>query len=171
MKSILSKFSYICLLYTIISFPVILYAESTSQEKSTKATEQEKFKKPYIYGEYYVITCKRVKDAGKWPISSSEHEVTSINGKELDKPFKTQVSCIDSFYIPGDEEVVISGYFTIKEIGAPGFPKGAPELEYMEHKQLKFHFLDFFIATGVRSPEEAKLRFEKEIISKRKQNK
>ena len=129
--------------------------------------ETKPIAKPYVHGIYLVIACRRVEGAGKFPISYSEHEVTAINGKKLENPFKTHVEYLDSFDIPGNQEVVISGYYTMKQIGNPTWPEESPEAKYMDFSQRLFSFVDFFIATGVRSPEEEKTRFEKEVASKR----
>ena len=124
--------------------------------------------KPYSYGEYLVITCHRVEGAGKFPISYSEHEVTAINGKKLGESFKTHVEYLDSFHTTGNHEVVISGYYTTRQIGNPEWPKASPEVKYMDYSQRMFSFIDFFIATGVRSPEREKKRFEEDVVSVRR---
>ncbi|MDF1756039.1 MAG: hypothetical protein P1U89_24840 [Verrucomicrobiales bacterium] len=131
--------------------------------------EIEPSDKPYSHGNYLVITCHRVEGAGKFPISYSLHEVTSINGKKLEKPLEVHVEYIDSFHIPGNPEVMISGYFTKKQVGQPDWPQDSPEAKYMQYSQSLFRFIDVFIASGVRAPEEEKKRFEKEVSSKRKQ--
>ncbi|MCA9081138.1 MAG: hypothetical protein KDA58_11315 [Planctomycetaceae bacterium] len=126
--------------------------------------------KPYHYGQYLVLTCHRVEKAGRYPVSYSQHEVTAINGKPLDKPFKAHVTYIESFDIRGNDEVVISGYFTVKEIGSPGWPSDSPEAEYMDVSMFPFQLIDWFTATGVREPAEARMRFEKEVVAKLRGN-
>ncbi|MDF1740526.1 MAG: hypothetical protein P1U86_15300 [Verrucomicrobiales bacterium] len=132
------------------------------------SNDNEPIAKPYLHGHYLVITCHRVEGAGKFPISYSQHEVTAIDGKKLEQSFRTHVEYLDSFDIPGNDEVIISGYFTMKQIGSPSWPEDAPEAEFMDFSQQEFSFVDFFVATGVRSPEEEKKRFEREVVSNRK---
>ena len=63
--------------------------------------------------------------------------------------------------------MVLSGYFTMKEMGTPSWPKDSPEAKYMGFSKIPFIFGDYFIATGIISPQNEKEKFEKKVVERR----
>src|SRR3954453_5252264 len=121
-------------------FATLLYLVASSIAAAGDANDAVP-KKLYVYGQYVTLTCHRVENAGRFPTSYSQHEVTAINGQAVATPFRTHVEYIDHFDIPGNSEVTISGYFTQKEIGSPIWPENSPERHYMQVQQFPFHFV------------------------------
>ena len=121
----------------------------------------------FTLGQYAVIKARHeTKRVGNQP---SLYEVIAINGRAVEGSLPVYLEYAVPFSIPGEGEVVLSGFFTRKVVGIPSWPLGSPELNYMSGSPNSMSMVDYFHVTGVREPLEMRDAFLKKLKVKPEQ--
>ncbi len=133
------------------------YSEASVESRLIWPSAPTKFN----LGEYAVI--KASPETGRIRRERSLYKVTAINGRAVEGPLSVYLEYAVPFSIPGEGEVVLSGFFTRKVVGIPSWPLGSPELHYMSGSPTSMGVADFFHVTGIREPLEMRDAFLKEL--------